>query len=68
MGVIGLVYAEVRHWAAEMEIDLSPCMWKKIKALEQWEKREMIRAAGERTEKETSGSDAVSAGRYGDDF
>lgn len=34
MGVIGLDYQEVRRWAADLDIDLSPCLWKKIKMLE----------------------------------
>jgi hypothetical protein len=34
MGVIGLDYGEVRAAAADMEIELSPCMWGKIRALE----------------------------------
>ena len=34
MGVIGLDYAEVRWWASELEVDLSPAMWRKIRALE----------------------------------
>jgi hypothetical protein len=33
-GRIGLDYSEVRFWANELDIDLSPCMWKKIRILE----------------------------------
>lgn len=33
-GRIGLDYSEVRHAARYLEIDLSPCLWKKIQALE----------------------------------
>ena len=34
VGVIGLDYREVRERARELDIDLSPALWKKIKALE----------------------------------
>jgi len=34
MGIIGLDYGEVRIWARELDIDLSQCMWRKIKTLE----------------------------------
>jgi hypothetical protein len=37
MGVIGLDYAEVRWWAREMGIDMSPALWGKIRALERHE-------------------------------
>lgn len=37
MGVIGLDYAEVRQWAMDLDIDLSPAVWGKIKALEAFE-------------------------------
>jgi len=36
MGPVGLDYSEVRIWAAELEIDLSPGMWAKIRALERY--------------------------------
>ena len=32
--MIGLDYREVRARARELDIDLSPALWKKIKALE----------------------------------
>ena len=34
MGPVGLDYGEVRRWAADMDIEMSACMWGKIKALE----------------------------------
>ena len=34
MGVIGLDYAEVRRWARDLDIILSPGMWSKIRCLE----------------------------------
>jgi len=34
MGLIGLDYREVRERARELDIDLSPCVWRKIKMLE----------------------------------
>jgi hypothetical protein len=34
MGMIGLDYSEVRTRARELDIDLSECVWRKIKALE----------------------------------
>jgi len=37
MGVVGLDYAEVRAWASDLAIDLSPCLWSKIRALERHE-------------------------------
>jgi len=37
MGVVGLDYSEVRHWAREMGIILTPGLWAKIKRLEFFE-------------------------------
>lgn len=34
MGLVGLDYREVRERAKELDMDLSPCMWMKIKKLE----------------------------------
>lgn len=34
MGVIGLDYGEVRWWARELGILLSPGLWSKVRALE----------------------------------
>jgi hypothetical protein len=34
MGVVGLDYREVRARARELDIDLSPCVWRKIRMLE----------------------------------
>lgn len=34
MGVIGLDYAEVRIRAKELDIEMSGCVWRKIKVLE----------------------------------
>lgn len=36
-GLVGLDYAEIRARAKELDIDLSNCMWKKIKVLEKLE-------------------------------
>ncbi len=35
MGVIGIDHHAVRAAAAELEIEMSPCMWGKINTLEQ---------------------------------
>jgi len=37
LGVIGLDYREVRARAAELDIELSECMWRKIRKLERIE-------------------------------
>jgi len=34
MGVIGLVYSEVRRAARDLGIDMSPCMKRKIRTIE----------------------------------
>ncbi len=34
MGLIGLDYREVRERADELDIDMSTCVWRKIKMLE----------------------------------
>lgn len=34
MGIVGLDYGELRRRAKELDIDLSPGMWRKIKMLE----------------------------------
>lgn len=34
MGVIGVDYAEVRRWARDFGIDMTPAVWRKIIALE----------------------------------
>lgn len=34
MGLIGLDYREVRTMADELDIDMSNCVWRKIKMLE----------------------------------
>ncbi len=35
-GLIGLDYSEVRAWAEYLDIEMSGCNWRKIKALENW--------------------------------
>lgn len=37
MGVIGLDYREVRARAAELDIELNECVWRKIRKLERTE-------------------------------
>lgn len=34
MGIVGLDYREVRERAEELDIDMSECVWRKIKILE----------------------------------
>ena len=65
MGVIGLDYQEVRRWADHLEIDLSPCMWSKIKTLEQWELKEMAKQR-ENTKNATPTFHGMRDSRYGE--
>jgi hypothetical protein len=57
MGVVGLDYAEIRRWAEDLEIDLSPCMWSKIKSLEIY----TLKGAGD-AENDRPGADQAGQG------
>jgi len=42
MGIIGLDYREVRTRATELDIDLSECVWRKIRMLERIELKKQV--------------------------
>lgn len=66
LGLVGLDYAEVRRWAQEMEIDLSPCVWIKIQALERWELAHAAQAA--RPPDQPKSAEKRNESRYGDQW
>jgi len=37
MGIVGLDYREVRTRAKELDVDLSECVWRKVRMLERME-------------------------------
>jgi len=47
MGIVGLDYREVRTRAAELDIDLSECVWGKIRKLERIELKKQNKTMNE---------------------